>query len=240
MQTIYEPKGKAKEYGELALNIYTGCTHGCTYCYAPSVLRKDRMDFHSFIEPRENILEETKKRLAKGDIKGKEIFLCFTCDPFPTGIDCSVTYDIIRAIKESGNNVAILTKGRLCIPELFRLMDNNDRFGVTISCSEAVARTYEPNAVPVFERLEYIRSAKKHGIITFVSCEPVLQQAPIFQIIVNTQNHIDEFRIGKLNYHESSINWKEFGETCEYLCKTHGRKYLIKEGLRAEMNKEAP
>lgn len=29
---IYEPKGKAKEYGDLALNIYTGCSHGCFYC----------------------------------------------------------------------------------------------------------------------------------------------------------------------------------------------------------------
>lgn len=27
MKPIYEPKGKAKEYGDLAINIYTGCPH---------------------------------------------------------------------------------------------------------------------------------------------------------------------------------------------------------------------
>lgn len=27
MKPIYEPKGKAKEYGDYALNIYTGCPH---------------------------------------------------------------------------------------------------------------------------------------------------------------------------------------------------------------------
>ena len=29
---IYAPEGAAGEYCELAMNIYTGCNHGCTYC----------------------------------------------------------------------------------------------------------------------------------------------------------------------------------------------------------------
>jgi DNA repair photolyase len=33
---IYEPKGKAGEYAPLALNLYAGCSHGCTYCFAPT------------------------------------------------------------------------------------------------------------------------------------------------------------------------------------------------------------
>ena len=41
MKPIYEPKGKAKEYGDLAINIYTGCPHNCFYCFAPNVLHKD-------------------------------------------------------------------------------------------------------------------------------------------------------------------------------------------------------
>lgn len=43
MKPIYEPSGAAKEYGDLAINIYTGCPHGCFYCFAPSVLRRDRL-----------------------------------------------------------------------------------------------------------------------------------------------------------------------------------------------------
>ena len=237
MQTIYEPKGKAKEYGELALNIYTGCTHGCTYCYAPAVLRRNKISFHTEAKPRENILEETKKRLAKGDIKDKEIFLCFTCDPFPKGIDCAVTYDIIREIKNSGNRVAILTKGEIIPERLFALMDSKDRFGVTLSCDNETAKIYEPSASSVYERLQSIKQAKLNGIKTFVSCEPVLQQSFIYSLITMKEIIIDEYRIGKLNYHESPIDWKEFGTTCERLCQRHRRKYLIKEGLRAEMNK---
>ena len=36
MSIIYEPKGKAREYSPLAVNLYRGCSHGCLYCYANS------------------------------------------------------------------------------------------------------------------------------------------------------------------------------------------------------------
>lgn len=235
MQTIYNPKGKAAEYGELALNIYSGCSHGCKYCYAPNVLHRDRADFHRNVEARPGIVEAVKERLTKGDINGKEIFLCFTCDPFPMEIDHTLTFEIIRAIKESGNHVAILTKGD---PDksLFDILDSNDRFGVTISCGGWQATYNEPNALSVPNRLLLLFNAKEAGIKTFVSCEPVLEPDFIYDLI-ETADYIDEFRIGKLNYFPSNINWKEFGIKCEKLCKKYGRNYMIKEGLRTEMNK---
>ena len=83
MKPIYEPKGKAKEYGDYAINIYTGCPHECFYCFAPSVLRKIKDDFHRCVEPRKNIVEEVKKQIEREKITGKLIHLCFTCDPYP-------------------------------------------------------------------------------------------------------------------------------------------------------------
>ena len=54
MNPIYTPKGKAAEYGDYALNIYTGCPHRCFYCYAPKVLHKDKEAFHLHVQPRKN------------------------------------------------------------------------------------------------------------------------------------------------------------------------------------------
>ena len=107
MKPIYEPKGKAKEYGDYAINIYTGCPHECFYCFAPSVLRKVKDDFHKCVEPRKNIVEEVKKQIEREKITGKLVHLCFTCDPYPCGYDTTPTREIIKAIKESGNNVQI-------------------------------------------------------------------------------------------------------------------------------------
>lgn len=45
MSVIYEPRGRAREYAPLACNVYSGCDHGCKYCYAPAVIRKSRQDF---------------------------------------------------------------------------------------------------------------------------------------------------------------------------------------------------
>lgn len=42
MKPLYVPKGKAKEYGDYAVNIYTGCPHRCYYCFAPNVLHRDK------------------------------------------------------------------------------------------------------------------------------------------------------------------------------------------------------
>jgi len=236
MQTIYEPKGKAKEYGDLALNIYTGCPHGCVYCYAPAVLRKDKKKFHSQVESRKNIVEETKKRLAKGDIKGKEIFLCFTCDPFPVGVDDTATYRIIEAIKDSSNNVAILTKGRPCAGILAKLLNEHDRVGVTITEYMRKDQALEPNAARTVDRIDLLEKMKQIGVKTFVSFEPVYNPSLVYEYI-KTMHCIDEYRIGKLNYAKSNIDWGEFGRECERLCVEHNRSYFIKAGLRQEMDK---
>ena len=99
MNTIYVPKGKAREYGDYALNIYKGCPHRCFYCFAPNVLHREKEKFHSCVEPRENIVKETAKYLETHDIKGKIIHLCFTCDPYPMGYDSTPTREIIKLIK---------------------------------------------------------------------------------------------------------------------------------------------
>lgn len=96
MKPLYEPKGKAKEYGDYAVNIYTGCPHRCYYCFAPAVLHRDKEAFHTHVEPRPGIVDALKKQLEREEITEKSIHLCFTCDPYPTGYDTSVTREVSK------------------------------------------------------------------------------------------------------------------------------------------------
>lgn len=75
MKPLYIPKGRAKEYGDYAVNIYTGCPHRCYYCFAPNVLHRDREQFHSCMEPRPGIVDALKKQLDREQITGKLIHL---------------------------------------------------------------------------------------------------------------------------------------------------------------------
>lgn len=233
MKPIYKPSGAAGEYGDLAVNIYTGCNHRCYYCFAPSVLHKTREEFHTHVEPRKNIVEEVKRQLYREKITGQLIHLCFTCDPYPAPpVDTMPTREIIKAIKESGNHVQILTKGGTRALRDFDLLNSGDWFGVTVSgwfCEKT-----EPKAAHNHERLQSIYVAKQKGINTWVSCEPVIDKQGIYQLIIGGYD-IDHFKIGKLNYHPSGINWAEFGQRCEQLCIEYGRNYYIKDSLRKEM-----
>lgn len=233
MKPIYTPSGAAKEYGDYALNIYTGCPHRCYYCFAPSVLRKDREAFHSCVEPRKGIVEATRKQIETENITGKLIHLCFTCDPYPTGHDSTATREIIKLLKESGNRVQILTKGDGSRD--FDLLDENDWYGATISCNTAIQRVVEPGAISPLVRLLKLEDAKQRGIKTWVSFEPVIDADAVIHCIVSYFDLFDMIKIGKLNYHPSSIKWREFGQTVESVCRETGVPYYIKDSLRREM-----
>lgn len=225
MKPIYETKGKAKEYGDLAINIYTGCPHRCYYCFAPGVLRRDKEKFHSVVEPRENIVEEVKKQIERENITGKLIHLCFTCDPYPIGYDSTPTREIIKIIKESGNNVQVLTKGDGSRD--FDLLDENDWYGITLDGIMGV-KGYSKRLCSIFE-------AKKKGIKTWVSFEPVTDEENFYDELEFIYPVVNKVTIGKLNYHPSNIDWAEFGRRAERMCQNRKLEYYVKDSLRKEM-----
>lgn len=236
---IYEPKGRAREYCELAVNIYTGCNHGCFYCWARKMAErytsKDCICAFNDPQPRPAIVESVKRQLAKGKIKGRTIQLCFSCDPYPAEIDTTPTREVIEAIKDSGNHVQILTKGGFRALRDFDLLDSGDWFGVTISGDGNKIKANEPKAASNVERVFSLGEAHKAGIKTWVSFEPVFDAVTVYGFI-KYATMIDLYKIGKTNYVPCSIDWPEFGRECERLCIEHLRNYYIKADLRTEMD----
>ena len=235
MKPIYKPKGAAAEYGDYAVNIYTGCPHRCYYCFAPQVLHREREVFHSCVEPRKDIVREVRRQLEREQITGQLIHLCFACDPYPVRYGTATTREVIQALKEYGNHVQILTKGDGSRD--FDLLDGEDWYGVTISCDDPMAETAEPGAVSPGSRLHDLMEAKLRGIHTWVSFEPVLDPAAVLDCIKGCAHFIDKVKIGKLNYHPSEIDWAKFGWEAEAACREMDLDYYIKDSLRAEMKK---
>lgn len=232
MNTIYVPKGKAREYGDYALNIYKGCPHRCFYCFAPNVLHREKEKFHSCVEPRENIVKETAKYLETHDIKGKIIHLCFTCDPYPMGYDSTPTREIIKLIKDSGNHVQILTKGDGSRD--FDLLDESDWYGITLDGVTFEANSY---TCDFRKRIGVLAEAAYKGIKTWVSFEPVTDEQQFFRELHSVSDFVYKVKIGKLNYYHTDIDWKAFGKKAEAVCNQLKIDYYIKDSLRMEMNK---
>ncbi len=234
MNPIYKPKGAA-EYGDYAVNIYIGCPHRCYYCFAPQVLHREWEAFHSRVEPRKDIVRELRQQLEREQIIGQLVHLCFTCDPYPVRYGTATTREVIQALKEYGNHIQILTKGDGSRD--FDLLDDEDWYGVTISCDEPMAGIAEPGAVSLASRLYDLEAAKCRGINIWISFEPVLDPAAVLDFIKRCAYFIDRVKIGKLNYHPSDIDWAKFGRGAVAACREMDLDYYIKSSLRVDMDK---
>ncbi len=239
MKAIYEPKGRALEYAELACNLYRGCSHSCSYCFGPSVLRMDREIFHKHPVPRPGIIEALRRdaETLRGD--PRTVLLSFTSDIYqPIDDEHRLARKAICALKDAGLNFEVLTKGGMRAARDFDLYESGDRFATTLTLINFLSSIErEPGAAHPVERIGAIRQAKKRGITTWVSLEPVLDPALSLELIRLTHDVVDKFKVGKWNHDKRAkdIDWKRFGNEAVELLERLGKDYYIKDDLRREM-----
>jgi len=238
MTVIYEPRGKAREYAELALNLYDGCRHGCRYCYCPAILRRTLTEWSAAPRPRADVLEhlrrEAPRRAAAGD--RREILLCFMSDPYQSDEAAEVTGAALAILAEHRLAATVLTKGGGRAQRHFdRLAAAGFRFGTTLLLTrQADADYWEPGAAPLAERAAALRRAKAAGVATWVSVEPVIDPAQALEVIRENLDAVDYWKVGKLNHRpdvERGIDWAAFLAAAVALLKAAGARYYIKRDL---------
>lgn len=52
---------------------------------------------------------------------------------------------------------------------------------------------------------------------------------------MDLSNYVDIWKVGKLNYYPSDIDWGDFGRRAESILKSKRKAYYIKDSLRKEM-----
>lgn len=236
---IYEPKGKAKEYCELAVNLFHGCDHGCLYCYAPAATYKTR---EQFIKPhhRPGIIEQIKKDSRQVGMTGKEVLLCFTCDPYSNfASQTDITRQAIQALHEGGMHITILTKGGLRSMRDFDVLRPGDKYGATLTfMTDRDTCEWEPGAASPAERMFCLEEAHKWGITTWASMEPVIDPRQSLHLIEHTLDYVDIYKVGKWNHDAKAkeIDWKAFGTSAVALLEKYKKQYIIKKDLAAYLN----
>ncbi|MGC9149377.1 MAG: SPL family radical SAM protein [Sulfolobales archaeon] len=155
------------------VNPYTGCGHGCLYCYASSYIK-------NFFDPRpkENLLVEARKDLLRIP-RGSVIELSASSDPLqPLEDKYGLTYKIAQEILSRGFKILFTTKAP---NKLLKYRDLLEKYRGRIAVAATIttlrsdlASILEPNAPLPHERLWGIEELAKLGIPVTVRVDPVI------------------------------------------------------------------
>jgi DNA repair photolyase len=243
---IYETSGRAREYFELAANLYTGCEHACVYCYGADVMHIKRDEFFNRAVPKQScdrVLAAVRKdaeSLAR-KYETRHVLLSFVTDSYqPAEESFNLTRRAIQILHENGLGIAILTKAGLRASRDFDLLNKGDLYGTTLTFLD-IGRSvsWEPVADTPYYRMQSLAQAKARGIGTWVSCEPVIDPQETLQLIERTAEYVDVFKVGTLNYANKlppefkrpEIDWKTFAQNVVILLDRLGANYYIKKDL---------
>jgi len=240
MRAIYEPRGRAREYSPLALDIYNGCDHCCSYCFVPILRKRFGQDFPINPRPRKGILEEVKQTAHKYS-RDKQILLSFSGDPYcQADIEFAMTRKILKVLLKYQATIAILTKGRISLwdKDLFKLFEQI-KVGATLTCdNEKDSLVWEPYAALPADRISTLKKLHENGIKTWVSFEPVIYPEQTLHLIDLTHEFVNHYKIGKMNYREMDIDWWMFGVAVIEKLNHYGKPFYIKNSLAPFIPKE--
>lgn len=189
-----------KEWASSNVNIISGCSHNCRYCYS----KKIAIRFNRKTEDTWKIMELNKKKLNHnyGKRNGRVIF--------PSSHDIvpefkEECFEVIEKLLEANNSVLITTKPHFeVIRDLcFLFVKYRDliqfRFTIT-SLDNELLKFWEPGAPLFEERLTSLVFANSMNYKTSVSIEPFLDKNPI-SLVKKIYPFISEtIWIGKMNY----------------------------------------
>lgn len=239
LKAIYVPNGRAREYSAYGLNLYDGCSFGCSYCSQ----NKLNEDFSRNVTGRENFLLRLENDCKKIEGSDEKVLLCFTSDPYnDLDLELKLTRKALELFKTYDINFQILTKGGKRAERDFDLYKSGDAFASTLTFfNDEKSREWEEYAPLASERIETLKKAHSLGIETWVSLEPVIDPEESLKIIEETHEFVDLYKVGVLNYHELSetIDWKSFGERAIELLERLGKSYYIKNDLKKYLEGDA-
>jgi len=156
---------------EFTANFYRGCSHGCVYCYAPSLIHDER-PWGTFVDVKVNapdVLRRELRRTRKG-----VVFLSSASDPYqPAEARYGLTRMALADLQRMGFPVVILTRS----PLVLRDLDQLKKFSwvrVGFSISSVPGRLYEPGVAPLERRIRALRVLGEAGVKTWVSMAPLV------------------------------------------------------------------
>lgn len=163
------------------LNIYRGCEHGCAYCYAMGMNRRNTDGpFDQDIQVKTNVLERLERELTSPHWQREVVNLGGVTDSYqPAEAKYKLMPDIWRLLIKTRTPCILSTKSDLVLRDfdliaaLARVTYVN--IAATVTCmDEAVRQKLEPKAAPSQARFEMLRAFADTDACTGLHCMPII------------------------------------------------------------------
>ena len=197
---LTKPTGFMESY-DYSLNPYSGCSFGCTYCYAAFFSRdKDKMDNWGYwVEVKENALTMLKKKRRK-PLVDKIIYMSSVTDPYqPIERKIEITRQLLQEFAEYHNiRLVIQTRSPLATRDidLFKRIGRVQVNMTVTTDDETVRKVFEPYCPSNKVRLKAIKKIHDAGIQSCITMTPLLPiQDPEQFALDLKETHIEKFII---------------------------------------------
>jgi DNA repair photolyase len=161
---------------DYSLNPYTGCGHGCVYCYAPATLRYSGTEpWGTFVTAKTNIpavLERELRRMPRGVVG-----ISTVTDPYqPAEGKLKLTRSCLEVLLAKQFPVCIQTKSALVVRDIDLIREFREKeVGMTVtSLDGSVSAILEPGASLPGERLEALKRLSDTGVPAWAFIGPLV------------------------------------------------------------------
>jgi len=164
---------------DFSLNPYSGCTFGCTYCYA-AFFSRDKLKIENWgrwVEVKANALDLLKKKRKK-PLVDKVIYMASVTDPYqPIEKRLELTRELLKEFAEH-HKIRLVVQTRS--PLVTRDVDLFKEIGrvqvnMTITTDdEEVRKAFEPFCPSNENRLAAIKEVNDAGVQTCITMTPLL------------------------------------------------------------------
>lgn len=186
---------------EYTINIYRGCTHGCVYCYAPS-LTHDERNWGDYVDAKINAASVLDKELGRAE--KNVVFVSSASDPYqPVEARFKITRKVLKILSKHKFPVVLLTRSPLVLRDI-DIIRQLDWVRVGFSISTVSSKFYEPGVPSIEKRVEALAELRDFGITTWVSMAPLVPKLilndldQLFQRL--KEANVSSLRVGLLRF----------------------------------------
>src|SRR5512136_2024348 len=192
---------KSKVY-PYVINPYTGCQHGCSYCYARFMKRVTghKEPWGEFVDVKISAADLLRKEIQKK--KRGKVWVSGVCDPYqPLEATYRLTRQCLEILAQNNWPVIIQTRSPLVLRDIDILQKARDaEAGLSVTTADDhIRELFEPDAPPIPDRIRALEELHNAGIRTYAMIAPVLPGAEGLAALL--RGKIDYVLIDRMNYH---------------------------------------